>query len=137
MRVIVGATAAILGYKMSGENLDNFVGGLIFGMVGHNDTEEIKKCLKDSTDLEDELDKALQDLHGATIADLLNGTEELTNVVWKLPTDLESCPGDMKKDVEIIRSWSKSFINPVKLMNSLTTNLPNKYNDIMTNMASF
>ena len=88
--------------------------------------------------LEELLEKALTDLHGGTLGDLVRGVEEMGNVMWNIPDDLSGCSGGtIKEDMSVINKWTESFINPVHLVFSLEKNIAANYQDIMDTMGRF
>ena len=138
MKSLLGASTAMLGYKMTADQLDQFTAGYVFGFTGHNDLDQIKTCLKNPDQLETDLSQALTDLHGGTIGDLLHGVEEMGHVMWELPSDLSGCSGGtIKDDMSEIHKWALQFINPVTLMAALTKNLMANFGEIMTTMGEF
>ena len=121
---IVSAIAGIVAtnYQMNIEGAEDFVGGLIYGLIAKDDLPEIQKCLKNSEALEAEITNAISDFSKGDLQDIIKGVQEIGQIIKELPGDLDDCQ-NIQDDVTKIETWAKQFANPVTLVTKLTQNL--------------
>ena len=120
----VQAVAPIIAswYNMDIEGAEEFVGGLIYGLIQKDDLPEIQKCLKNAETLEMEITNALSDFSKGDIEDMIKAVQEFGQIVKELPDDLNDCK-NIEDDIAKIEAWGEIFLNPVALVQTLTKNL--------------
>ena len=120
-------------YTMDAAGVEEFIGGLISGLVKKDDLPEIQKCLANSESLEVEITNALSDLAKGDIQDVIKGIQELGQILKELPVDLKDCEA-ISEDVAKIEAWGQIFLNPVTLMVTLTKNLLANWSAVYTDI---
>ena len=55
------------------KGVEEFVGGLMFGLINKDDLPEIQKCLSNAEGLETEITEAVQDFEKKDIGDVIKG----------------------------------------------------------------
>ena len=75
-------------YDIGIEGVEQFVAGLIYGMVGRDDLPEIEKCLQNGATLEQEITNAISDFSKGDLQDVIKGVEEVGHIITELPQDL-------------------------------------------------
>ena len=120
----VQQAAAILAtkYSMSLEGTEEFVAGLLYGMVQKDDLPQIQNCLTNAESLEVEITNAVSDISKGDFQDVLKAVQEIGQIIKELPTDLDECK-DIQDDITKVEAWAAVFANPVKLAETLTKNL--------------
>ena len=120
----VQQAAAILAtnYSMNIEGTEEFVAGLLYGMVQKDDLPEIQKCLTNAESLEAEITNAVSDLSKGDFQDVLKAVQEIGQIIKEVPQDLDECK-DIDSDVKKVEAWAAVFANPVTLTKQLTKNL--------------
>lgn len=74
--------------KLSGDQVVQFVTGLLDGLVQDNDFDKIKPCLTDAEGIERELAIAIGDFKKKDIADIIKGVSEVGKIIASVDTDL-------------------------------------------------
>ena len=120
----VQATAAIIStqYGINVEQTEEFVAGMIYGLIEKDDLPEIQKCMKNADTLELEITEAFADFSKGDFQDILKAVQEVGEIVKEVPADLADCEG-MDADLAKIEAWAAIFTNPAKLVSTLTKNL--------------
>jgi len=91
---------------MNVDQVEQFVGGLIFGLIQKDDLSEIQTCLKDGQNLEVELEQIIKDFASGDLAKITEGVEKLIDVISnQLPGDLKDCQS-IQGDLVRIESWA-------------------------------
>ena len=120
VQAIAGIVATY--YQMDIEGAEEFVAGIMFGLIQKDDLPEIQKCLSNTEKLEVEITNALSDFSKGDIADMIKAVQEFGVIIDELPKDLAECEA-IQDDVAKIEKWAEVFANPVALVNVLTKNL--------------
>ena len=133
----VQATAAILStqYNMNIEGTEEFVAGMIYGLIEKDDLPQIQKCMTNADALEAEITNAISDISKGDFQDVLKAVQEIGQIVKELPTDLDECK-NMDDDLKKIEAWAAIFTNPVKLVSTLTKNLMANWSKVKTDIDS-
>jgi len=121
-------------YQMEVAGVEDFVAGLMQGLIKHNDLPIIQKCLTNTGSLEAEITNAVSDITKGDIADIIKGVQELGQIVKELPTDLSACK-DIASDVKKITAWASIFSEPVKLLPTLAENLIKNYKRVASDAS--
>ena len=123
MRFVQQAAAIIAtNYTMNLEGTEEFVAGLIYGMIKKDDLPQIQQCLDNASSLEAEITNAISDISKGDFQDILKAVQEIGQIIKELPEDLDDCK-DIDDDVKKIETWAAIFTNPVELTKQLTKNL--------------
>merc|ERR1712167_194616 len=85
------------------------------------DLPEIQKCLKDSGDLDKDIEEAINDFSKGDVPDIIKGVEAIGRIIQELPVDLQDC-GDIQDDVNRIEKWAQIFTHPEQLVQTLVAN---------------
>ena len=122
---VLSAVAAALGYSsMTPMQVDNFIGGLVYGMVGHDDLAYISVCLKGTETLSAEIEKAVKILEMGSPPSkdsMLLFVETAGKIIEQLPQDLGNCQ-NIQPDIDRINNWSKFFDDPTTLVETVAKN---------------
>ena len=121
-------------YAMNVQQAEQFLGGLIYGLIQKDDFKEIQKCIKDGETVEKELTDALSYFAKGDVKDVIKGIEEIGELLQGLGTDLDDCEG-MQGDFQRIEKWATIFQHPSKLVETLTTNLIKNYAKIFGDIS--
>uniref|UniRef100_A0A7S3CRK9 Uncharacterized protein n=1 Tax=Strombidium rassoulzadegani TaxID=1082188 RepID=A0A7S3CRK9_9SPIT len=121
-------------YAINVQDAEQFLGGVIFGLIQKDDLSEIKQCLTDAEGVEEEVNKAIEYFAKGDVQDILLGIEEMGKLLQELPTDLKECVA-MKSDLERIETWAAIFKNPLELLKTVTTNLIKDYAKIFADVS--
>ena len=109
-------------YGMDAAGVEQFIAGLIFGMIQKDDLPEIQKCLTNAETLEQEITNAISDFSKGDLQDIIKAVEEVGHIIQELPQDLADCQ-DMQQDIQRIENWAQIFKHPTQLVATLTKNL--------------
>ena len=135
MKILSTLTAILAtNYTMDAAGVEEFIAGLISGLVKKDDLPEIQKCLANSESLEVEITNALSDMAKGDLQDVIKGVQELGQILKELPTDLKDCES-IEEDILKIEAWGQIFLNPVTLMATLTKNLLANWSAIYADIA--
>ena len=121
----VFSTIAVLAaseYAITIDQAEQFIGGLIYGLIQKDDLKEIETCLTDADQVEKEVNDAITDFMKGDIADIMAGVELVGKIIQEIPTDLGDCQG-MQADIDRIEKWAQIFNDPTKLVTTLATNV--------------
>ena len=136
MKSYATALAPILAnyYNMDLAGVEQFVAGVIYGLIQKDDLPEIQKCLKNGETLEVEITNAISDFSKGDLQDMIKAVQELGQIVQELPRDLDDCKS-IQGDIEKIENWAKIFTNPVALVMTLTKNLLANWKDVQADVS--
>ena len=98
------------------EAIPDFTAGLVYGLTGDNNLDEIKHCMDVGQPLIDQAVSALDDfkhLHP------ISGLKHIGAIFWDLPDAFSTCTG-MDDDIHAIEAWSDIFHHPVKLAETVS-----------------
>ena len=89
---VFAAAAALLGadiqFRNDVDNVEQFIAGLIFGLIQKDDLTNIQACLTDSDTLAQEIEVVINDFSKGDLADIIKGAQELLAIIQQLPADL-------------------------------------------------
>ena len=115
---------------LSPDDVVQFLGGLVFGLIQKDDLSKIQTCINDCQDLQKDITTAVEDFEKKDMADILAGIEEVGKVIQEFPADLGDCQG-MQADVTRIENWAKIFNDPSKLVQTILVNVVQHLGDII------
>ena len=122
-KVLAATIALVSNYSaFSPADVENFLGGFIFGLIQKDDLSQIQKCLSDAGGLEKEIEEAFTDFAKGDVADIMAGITLVGKIIQELPADLQDCQG-MQGDIDRIEKWAAIFSDPSALVKVVTTNV--------------
>ena len=132
----VQAAASIIAtnYSMDISGAEQFVAGVMYGLIQKDDLPEIQKCLKNGEKLEVEITNALSDFSKGDIESMIKAVQEFGMIIEELPQDLQDCEA-IEDDVKKIENWAKIFANPVTLVTTLTKNLLANWKEVSSEVS--
>ena len=130
--LIVAATAntAVYQYLVNLPEAEEFLAGMIQGLIQKDDLKNIQNCLTNGETVVAEITTAVSDIEKADVADIIAGVTELGKLLSQLPQDFTNCKG-MTADVARIEKWAAIFKNPSQLVQTVTTNMIKNFGEIM------
>lgn len=96
-------------YAISIQQAEEFVGGIIYGLIQKDDLKRIETCLTDADQVEKEVNEAIQDFMKGDVASILSGIEVIGTLLTELPEDLKDCQ-DVQGDITRISNWIEGLI---------------------------
>ena len=133
----VYAAAAIVLSKYAAFNLkelEQILGGLMFGFVQEDDLTNIQTCLKDAQTIDEEITEAVKDFEKKDLTDIIKGIQELGVVAKQFSGDMKDCEG-MKADVARVEEWAKIFTQPKVLIPTLLKNVIKNHKTIFSDVG--
>jgi len=76
---------------MSLKDTEEFVAGMIYGLIQKDDLAEIETCMADGTNLGNDITEAVNDFEKGDFESILAGVEVVGKIIQELPTDLKDC----------------------------------------------
>lgn len=92
------------GLAMSAGDVEQFVSGLIFGLIQKNDLQKIQQCLSDADSIADKLTNVIAEFKAGDVADIIKAIGDIGGIIEGLPNDLQDCK-DMQPDIQRIEKW--------------------------------
>jgi len=92
--------------------------GVVFGLVGENNLNEIETCAHDGVSMAPEIEAALHELR---TGDFESAVANLMVLVNEIPTLLSDCKG-MNDDITAIKEWASIFNSRALLVATLAKN---------------
>ena len=126
--IVAAALAQINAIDLAGT--EQFVAGLIFGLVGKNDLSEIQTCLTGAQTLETEITTAITDFQKKDVQDIIAGIEQVGLIINQLPSDLINCK-NIQGDLKRIQTWAQIFTKPTTLVETVTKNMLQHYTYVL------
>jgi len=130
--IIVAASAntAVYQYLVNLPEAEEFLAGMIQGLIQKDDLKNIQTCMTDGDTVVAEITTAVSDIEKGDVADIISGITVLGGLISQLPVDFQHCKG-MSADVARIENWAKIFQNPTQLVQTVTTNMIKNFGEIM------
>ena len=117
-------------YAISIQQAEEFLGGLLFGLIQKDDLKAIETCLTDGDQVEKEVNEAIQDFMKGDVASILAGVEVIGTLLTELPEDLKDCQ-DIQGDLTRISNWVKSLeANPTQFLTTVAQNVVHNFGSI-------
>ena len=91
------------------------VAGLIDGVVGRDDLEELKGCFKGTDDIARLLNVAVEEFKSGGVMGMSTAILETGKLIQKLPESLQRCV-NISNDVQRFVSWSSIFLKPDEIV---------------------
>ena len=132
MRVLSTLAVALVSDYMAIniQQAEEFIGGILFGLIQKDDLKAIEQCLTDGDQVEKEVNEAIQDFMKGDVASILAGVEVIGTLLTELPEDLKDCQ-DVQGDLTRITNWLSDLVaDPVKLAQLLATNVIKNFSKI-------
>ena len=115
--------------SMSFVQVEEFLGGLIKGLIQKDDLPEIKACMKDEGVLQGEIQSAVGDFEQHDLAGLVGGIKMVGEIIEQADADLQDCEG-MKDDIKTIEAFAQIFKNGPLLFETVYMNTLRHYKAI-------
>ena len=107
---------------MTPTDVEQFVAGVIYGLIQKNDFADIKTCLANAETIGKEAEEAIVDFSKLSEQGIIDGAEVVFHIVEELPQDLKNCK-NMAVDMERIARWTARFASPTVLILTITKNV--------------
>ena len=135
-KVIGAATAiAMQQYDMTPQDVGQFLGGLVWGLIQKDDLSKIQTCLNDCQDIQKDVTEAVNDFKKGDLQDIIAGIQLIGKVaLTELPHDLQDCKG-MESDVQRIESWATQFLHPGTMIPKIIQNVITHFQQIMGDVS--
>merc|ERR1712166_908262 len=127
------ATAAVLA-AVSVPELEQFLGGLFFGLLQDDHLDKIKLCLTDAKSVETEMLEAVADIQKKDLMDMIKATKIIGTIVTQVHGDITDCKG-MDADAKRIEKWAAIFKNPTELAQRVFANGMSNRGGLMNDIA--
>ena len=88
--------------------------GLLFGMTGQNDLEQIEACFQGSQKMLNSLEQSIADFSDGGWNSITQGTIEIVQLALMIPLEMQTC-SDMSDDFARVQAWGLQFTEPGKL----------------------
>ena len=122
------------GLAMSAGDVEQFVAGLVFGLIQKNDLAKIQQCLTDADSIADQITNVIAEFKAGDVADIIKAVGDIGGIIQNLPNDLADCK-DMQGDVSRIEKWGEIFAHPSQLISTITQQVLMHYQDIMKDVG--
>ena len=113
------AVAALMAFNL--QEVEEFVNGLLTGLVQDDSLTKVQACLKDAKSVEVDMSTAIADFEKKDLADIIAGAQVMYHLLQSIDTDISDCEG-MKDDAARIENWAKIFQNPSQLVQTIMAN---------------
>ena len=140
-KVILGANAATWApvdvqyeqrYHLGVVDVEQFVAGVINGLIQKDDLPEIQKCLANTETVTAEVNKIVNEMSVGSLTAIIQGIKDAAALIQELPTDLKDCE-NIQDDVTKITNWGSQVISPTglaKIFENVMANWANIQSDI-------
>lgn len=106
---------------MNVKQVEDFVNGLLTGLVQDDSLTKVQACLKDADSVKTDLQSVVADFQKKDIADMIAGVKVLGHLVSTVQSDIKDCQG-MKDDEARIEKWSAIFNDKGQLVQTIMAN---------------
>ena len=115
-KVVLGASAATYApvdtqYSISVTGVEEFLGGVIEGLIQKDDLPELQKCLKNTEVVQVEVSKIIAEIQKGDLTDIVQAVKDAIQLIQELPTDLQDCQ-TIQDDVAKIEKWAQQAVTP-------------------------
>ena len=114
------ASAVLVSYAsaLDAKAVPDFVAGFVYGMTGDNHLTEIESCYNGSTEVVQDVQKAVTKIESGSY---LVGFAEIGKIINEFPATLTTCQS-MDEDIAAIEQWATIFTEPKELAETLSKN---------------
>ena len=124
-------------YTLSISQAEEFIGGLVTGLIQKDDLAELKTCLTDASSIEQDVERTIGYFMAGDMASILEGLESIGLLVIELPNDLSDCQ-DTQDDLQRISTWAKDQVaDPITFLKTVATNLVKNFDGINKEVSDF
>ena len=117
-------------YAISIQQAEEFVAGVLYGLIQKDDLEYIQSCLADADQVEKEVNEAITDFEKGDVSSIIAGIGVIGTLLSELPEDLKDCQ-DMQGDLTRISNWINGLIaDPVALAEQIAVNVIKNFTKI-------
>lgn len=103
------------------KQVEDFVNGLLTGLVQDDSLTKVQACLTDAKSVEVDLSAAIADFKKGDMADIIAGAKQVAHLLSTVEADITDCKG-MKGDAERIEKWATIFNDPSQLVQTMLAN---------------
>merc|ERR1712127_167054 len=115
------AAAAAVVTTFNIKQVEDFVNGLLTGLVQDDSLDKVKACLTDAKSVETDMSAAIADFKKGDVADIIAGITQIGHLLSTVDADISDCKG-MQDDAARIKKWSAIFSNPSQLAQTVLAN---------------
>ena len=115
----VPSPTAVVASKGPAFKVNHILAGLIEGMIGQNDLEEIEACYGGGKEMTHELKKAINNFKSGGWNSITQGALDVVKIGLQIPQELHTCK-NMQADLDTIEAWGKQFTDISKLAAKVT-----------------
>merc|ERR1719453_381174 len=118
-------------YAIEVNQVEELLGGMIYGLIQKDDLKYIETCMSDSDKVVAEVNEAVTDIMKEDVTDIINGVKVLATLASELPDDFKDCE-DMQKDANKLSAWVSSLVaDPAALASLVATNVIKNFSGIL------
>ena len=122
-------------YAISVEQAEEFLAGMVYGLIQKDDLKAFETCLTDADKVEKEVNEAITDIMKGDVTSIIAGVEVIGQLLTELPADLADCQ-DVQGDLTRISDWFTGLIaDPVKLAEMIATNVIKNFTAIQADIT--
>merc|ERR1712166_337573 len=103
------------------KQVEDFVNGLLTGLVQDDNLNNVKLCLTDVKAVETGMATAIADFSKGDIKDIIAGAVAMGKLLNNVEADISDCKG-MKDDAARIKKWAAIFNDPSQLLSTIVGN---------------
>ena len=132
----VAATAASSSqlYSFDANAVQEFVAGVVDGLINKDDLPEIQKCMTNTKTVSTEVMAIANEIAKGDMADVIKGVTDAIKLIQELPADLKDCQ-NLQGDLTKIENWGKQFITPSGL-EKVVQNVMSNWSTIQTDIGT-
>ena len=110
-------------YGIEVKQVEELLGGLIYGLIQKDDLKYIETCMTDSDHVVAQINEAVGDFMKEDVQDIIAGVQVLATLAAELPDDFNDCKA-MEADATKISNWAKGLAaNPGATAAMVATNV--------------
>ena len=118
-------------YGIELAQVEELLGGLVFGLIQKDDLTAIETCMTDSDKIVAQVNEAVADLMKEDVADIIAGVQVLATIAAELPEDFKDCEA-VQGDFTKISTWAKGLAaDPAKTASMIATNVIKNFSGIL------
>ena len=102
--------------------IEQFVAGLIDGLVNKQDLPELQVCMKDAENLSDDIVTLIADLKQKDLSGIVSALQVVIDILNKMDQDLSDCKATLP-EIDEIKNFLAQFKNPFVLVKTVSKNL--------------